>query len=279
MLTPQAPSQPRTPSPRHLPAVEQARLAKAAQGGDRRAMEILITSNEGLFRRLVENSASIRRGADADDLMQEARLGFVRGVELFDPSHGVVLVTYAGLHAEAYIQRWGRNHARTIRVPIGAQLVQARAFKARARMGQSTPIEVIAEEIGESVERVQACDIGNCLGIVSLDHALVPGEGSKRDLTVADVTPEPGWEETFDRSNEAISLAKLAKRAGLSRREWYVVREMCLEGRGQFEIAKRMGGRSEGGRGKRGISRQRVGQIREGAVRKLRKAAGVHCAA
>ena len=61
-----------------------AELIKAAQGGDKAAMEELITGNMGLVRSIVPRFAD--RGAEYEDLIQIGTMGMINSAVMIRPS-------------------------------------------------------------------------------------------------------------------------------------------------------------------------------------------------
>lgn len=72
---------------------ENIELVKAAQSGDGKALELLVTENMGLCK-----SVAVRfmnRGVEYDDLVQLASVGMIKAVRSFDASYGTAFSTYA----------------------------------------------------------------------------------------------------------------------------------------------------------------------------------------
>ena len=65
----------------------------AAQNGDEKAMEDLISNNKGLIWSIINRFKD--RGYEVEDLYQIAVIGFIKCIKKFDPSFEVRLSTYA----------------------------------------------------------------------------------------------------------------------------------------------------------------------------------------
>ena len=57
------------------------------------------------------------RSAELDDLHQVARIGLLKSIIRFDPSHGVKFATYAGRTMDGEIKRFFRDKTWPLRVP------------------------------------------------------------------------------------------------------------------------------------------------------------------
>ena len=67
-----------------------AELIKAAQAGDKAAMEELISGNMGLVRSIVPRFAD--RGVEYDDLMQIGAMGMIKAVKSYTAEYGTVFL-------------------------------------------------------------------------------------------------------------------------------------------------------------------------------------------
>jgi RNA polymerase sigma-32 factor len=104
------------------PALAEIDLIRAYQAGDARAGNALLQTHATLIQ---ETARPYFRGFHRDDVLQEARCGFLQGVVRFDEAAGVKLATYA-VHwirhsAEVYLA----EHGSPIRVPDHAQRTTA----------------------------------------------------------------------------------------------------------------------------------------------------------
>ena len=131
------------PADREDRAIESDLIARY-QAGEARAGEALLRMHAGIIYSVARRY--MRGDVDPEDVMQEAKLGFLRGVKGFDESRGFRLVTYASFQIRHYAQRFVADHGKTIRVPVYTQSIKASA-KARAdaraagALSLSTPID------------------------------------------------------------------------------------------------------------------------------------------
>jgi RNA polymerase sigma-32 factor len=103
-------------------ALAEIDLIRAYQAGDERAGNALLQTHATLIH---ETARPYFCGSHRDDVLQEARCGFLEGVMRFDEAAGVKLATYA-VHwirhsAEVYLT----EHGSSIRVPDHAQRATA----------------------------------------------------------------------------------------------------------------------------------------------------------
>lgn len=73
------------------------------------------------FERLAYSVANhfVRRGTEADDLFQVAKVGLVKAVDRFDPRTGYRFSTFAKPMILGEIKRYFRDQSRPIHVPRG----------------------------------------------------------------------------------------------------------------------------------------------------------------
>jgi RNA polymerase sigma-32 factor len=248
-------------------------LARAwRERGDRGARDRLILAHRRLAQGAVARMAG-RSGENQDDLMQQAYLGLMKAADRFDPDKGVRFSTYARWWIRAEIQEYRvRNWAM---VQIGSSAAQKMIYlhmrrlesrhgtmhgerpdDAQINMELARIMQLPEKRIATLRERMSVRD-------VSLDQRPEEDSEDGEGIDIVDENaPDPELEAL-----ESLSREKL--RAHLSRnldrlppRERAIVTDYYVADppRTLSELAEI-----------HGVSRERIRQIREQAMRKLRR--------
>lgn len=222
-------------------------LVALARTGDDRAARILLEAHEPIMRRWAERTATWSH-VEIDDLMQAAREGFMEGVEKFDPSRGVKLISMVNYWIRSGVEKFAQSTMRTIRLPAGQQA----AIVAEHKRGEKRLHGVRHRDAAKTLFFNAPISVETSIG----DDGASPLRDTLRcTRPLAD-----------DQLDEAWRREKLARFLGealdtLSPRE-----RLVLEARITNE--KRMTLQAIGH--ELGLSRERVRQIQEGAIQKLR---------
>ena len=204
--------------------------------------------------------------------MQEASLGFLRGIELYRPDGGAALSTYASRHAAGYVQRYMIRAGREIRLPVDVLRLQQRAHLERERVGHGAPDETIAAGIGIGVDRLRDVEAWHYSGTMSAEHVIVEDNDGDADLLLCDILDDPRQLAELDAVVHAKQVDDMAHLAHLDERERHIIRRICVDDMKQCEIAREMGNGGHSQRKEGGVSRQRVEQLKSRAVAKLLRA-------
>ena len=170
-------------------AVRVGRLLRAAQRGDRRSREQVVTAYLGLVRSVASRYRDL--GLPFDDLVQEGSVGLLEAIDRFDPSRGATFDAYARFRIRRAIRNALTDQSRLIRLP--KQVVQRRRAigAAEARLAAeaagrpATPVQ-LAAATGLSVDAVENARSAG-LAPISLDERLLP-DGSSLENVIADST-------------------------------------------------------------------------------------------
>ena len=170
-----------------LDAVRERKLLRAAQRGDRRSREQLVTAHLGLVRSVASRYRDL--GLPIDDLVQEGSLGLLEAIDRYDPRLGTPFHGYARFRIRRAIRNALTDQARLIRLP--KEIVQRRRaiddaetrLAAEAAGRTPTPPE-LAAATGLSVSAVLNARSA-ALAPVSLDAPVLP-DGSSLATVVAD---------------------------------------------------------------------------------------------
>lgn len=251
-----------------LTAEEEARLARLVRTGDFEARQIMIERN----LRLVVNIAKhyLNRGIPLLDLVEEGNLGLMHALEKFDPERGFRFSTYATWWIRQNIERAIMNQSRTIRLPVHVVKELNQVLRAQrnleAKSGGDSSLERIAQQLGRSLEEVQAvlalgehtASLDAPLDIdpsLSIGESLADEQLESPDIQIHEAEVEALVREWIDQLTdkqrlvirnryglddcEVRTLEELAAELGLTRER---VRQIQLEALGQLRrIAKRRG--------------------------------------
>ena len=215
--------------------------------------------------RTYARSTSVHRA----ELMQDGAVGLLRALERYDPALGTPFWAYAGWWVRQAMQQLVSELMRPVVLSDRAVRQLARIKRARARLAQANGREPSVAElsVGTGLSRDQ---IGQLIAAERRPRALEePIDGDEgATASFGDLLVDPRAEDAYDVATWRAHLEDLPRLLGaLSDRERAIVRgHYGLDGpvRTLRELAATLG-----------VSAERVRQIEQGALDKLRDAAGV----
>ncbi len=142
---------------------ENIELVKAAQSGDKTALDNIVAQNMGLCK-----SIAIRfmnRGVEYDDLVQLASIGMIKAVKSFDASFGTAFSTYAVPLIIGEIRRFLRDDG-SIKVGRSVKRIGADAMKKKEEFlrlhGREPRMSELSELCGVTVEELVSALDATC---------------------------------------------------------------------------------------------------------------------
>ncbi len=224
---------------------EEQELFKRAKKGNKAARAKLISAN----MRFVLKVAIQYRGCPIPlpDLVSEGAMGLVRAIESFDHSRGLKFISYAVWWIKAYITRAINENGSLIRLPANQHLRVRKALKEQSK----------GKEIAEDIrELIQLGERG-----ISFDSPLKPDTKTTFSEVLADnkaMSPEA--------ESEIMNIENLTREllSQLPPREARVIAGIFGINQEAPQTLREVGESM-------GISHERVRQLRDQALRRIRK--------
>ena len=242
---------------------EEVELAQRIRKGDQEALEKLTRAN---LRFVVSVAKQYQnQGLSLPDLINEGNLGLIKAAEKFDETRGFKFISYAVWWIRQSILQALAEQSRIVRLPRNQVGSLHKINKALGKFEQENERQPSADELAEMID-IPKDKINDTLRVsgrhVSVDAPFVEGE----DNSLLDVLPNDD-SPSADRglTNESLSTEIERALQILTGREREIIKsffgigcqEMTLE-----EIGERLD-----------LTRERVRQIKEKAIRKLKKPA------
>ncbi|MGO9832408.1 MAG: RNA polymerase factor sigma-32 [Myxococcaceae bacterium] len=180
---------------RVLSVDEERELGRRYRAGDQRAGQTLVASN---LRFAIKVARSYRSpGLPMSDLIQEASLGLMKGVERFDPERGIRLISFAVWWIRAQLQSYVLRNWSLVKV--GTTQAQRRVFFGLGKAARDAKVQGDGEaqtlalarllqvdpaELAETRQRMASRDL-------SLDAPVTEGSTTPRGAGLASDGPRP----------------------------------------------------------------------------------------
>lgn len=190
---------------------EEVNLIRRAQGGDRSAMQELVSRNEGLVTTLAKHNCN--PSFPFEDAFQEGSLGLLEAIRRFDTNSGCRLSTYATPWIMQKMARGRHSTEDLVRLPSHIKEAQAKLWRARQRHlvqhGEEPTDEQLAFSAEMPVKEVQYL-FSVSYSVISLDEPAHRGDGDAPDNLLIDylVDPVPGPDS--DIRLEQLDLKQMA---------------------------------------------------------------------
>ncbi len=249
-----------------LSAEEEVSLAKKIHDGDEEALTILVNAN---LRFVVSVAKQYQnQGLSFEDIISEGNLGLIKAAVRFDETRGFKFISYAVWWIRQSIMHAIDEHARIVRMPFnkiqGTGKVQ-NAFKELEQKFQREPTsEEISDHVDMSLKEVKECRKASNYNLnkyVSLDAPVIEEENHFRRETLLsnkDFIPDSQLINSSLKKDVKRSLALLSEREAMVISLYFGLNED--PGYSLDDIGTKLN-----------ITRERVRQIKEDALKKLKK--------
>ena len=240
---------------------EEVRLSQLIRKGDQTALEKLTKAN---LRFVVSVAKQYQnQGLSLPDLINEGNLGLIKAAKKFDETRGFKFISYAVWWIRQSILQALAEQSRIVRLPLNQVSSINKINKAFARLEQENKRKPTASEIANHLDTTED-KITDSMSVsgrqISVDAPLKVGEDNNLlDLMSNKTTP------STDNLLIKESLAQEIERSLLTLpdRERLIIKHY-------FGIGCKQRTLEEIGM-EHGLTRERVRQIKEKAIRKLRK--------
>ena len=240
---------------------EEVELAQRIRQGDQVALEKLTRAN---LRFVVSVAKQYQnQGLSLPDLINEGNLGLIKAAEKFDETRGFKFISYAVWWIRQSILQALAEQSRIVRLPLNQVGSLNKINKALGRFEQENERQPSTQELADMID-IPKDKIDDTLRVsgrhVSMDAPFVDGE----DNSLLDVLPNDD-SPMADRGLNKESLSTEVERAlqVLTAREREIIK--CFFGIGCQEMTLEEIGENLD------LTRERVRQIKEKAIRKLKK--------
>lgn len=241
---------------------EEVELAQAIKRGDRKALEKMTRAN---LRFVVSVAKQYQnQGLSLPDLINEGNLGLIKAAEKFDETRGFKFISYAVWWIRQSILQALAEQSRIVRLPLNQVGTLNKITKALSKFEQENERRPSSAELAKELDLPED-KVADTLKVsgrhISVDAPFVEGEdNSLLDVLANDDSPHA------DRSlmNESLAVEIDRVLSTLNEREAEIVKLFFGLGGRQEMTLEEIGD-------KFGLTRERVRQIKEKAIRSLRK--------
>ena len=241
---------------------EEVELAKRIKDGDQMALEKLVNAN---LRFVVSVAKQYQnQGLTLGDLINEGNLGLIKAAQRFDETRGFKFISYAVWWIRQSILQALADQSRLVRLPLNKVGSLSKIGVAAAKLEQKFEREATTEEIAELLDHPTE-EIETTLSTsgrhLSIDAPISDDEDTTL-LTLLSNTQEPNPDKTLLHESLQREIARVM--SILSDKEKEILNlYFGLEGNiphSYEDISEKVN-----------LTRERVRQIKEKALRKLRK--------
>ena len=245
-----------------LTAEEEVELAIKIRAGDSDALDKLTSSN---LRFVVSVAKQYQNnGLSLSDLINEGNVGLMKAAKRFDETKGFKFISYAVWWIRQSIIQAIVEYSRMVRVPVNKMSKLSRVMETYTNFVQKFEREPTMEELAEACElsKKEVEIIWN--GRKHYTSVDAPMGGDDSELTMLDTMPNEENAPDLKLMEESLAIELKSGLSSLSPREYEILTAFFgINGKRPHtldEIAELYG-----------LTRERVRQIRERALRRLRR--------
>ncbi len=245
-----------------LTAKEEAEMARRIKKGDKKAVEVLVKANLRFVVSVARNYQN--QGMPLADLINEGNLGLIRAAYRFDEKKNFKFISYAVWWIRQAILQGLADHSRIVKVPLNRVATIHKVGKARAMLEQKFRRLPNDKEIADELQITEA-EVTSTLKISNRHASLDAPIKDENGGSLFDIIRSDDQEDTDQKAIEESVGREIEKVLDtLTEREQNVVRMYFGIGEETSYTLEEIGQQLQ-------ITRERVRQIKDAALRKLRR--------